>query len=288
MRVAVTGASGFTGQHLFPALRHRGFDPISLDVDLTDAPAVAAAVQSLSLDGLIHLAARAFVASDDWRPFYDVNQIGTLTLLDAVARHRPGIRCILASSAQVYGAGCSGLIGEEQRPRPSNHYGTSKLCMELGAERWRDRLEIVIVRPFNYTGVGQQDQYVIPKLVDHFKRRVPVIKLGNIDVRRDFGDVRTVVSAYAGLLEVDRPPPVVNIAAGRLNSIREIHAQLAELAGFAPRIEINPAFVRADDVPELGGDVSLLAATLPDWRPRALHDLLSWMLWGGENEDAGN
>lgn len=277
MRVAVTGASGFTGRFVAEALATAGAECVSLAADLTDPAAVAAAVADTRFDRLIHLAALAFVGVADWQGFYEVNQLGTFHLLDAIAKVRPGMRCVLASSAQVYGPGAEGLVTEDAATRPANHYAVSKFAMEQGAALWRDRLEIVVARPFNYTGVGQETQYLIPKIVDHFRRRAPVIELGNLRVKRDFGDVRAVAEAYVGLALAEVPPARVNIATGEVRSIDDILGILAQLSGHAPEVRVNPAFVRANDVPVLGGDPMRLRAALPGWAPRDLSDTLAWM-----------
>lgn len=277
MRVALTGASGFTGRFVAEALAARGATCLPLDADLTDATAVEEAVRDVAFDRLIHLAARAFVDTSDWEGFYRVNQLGTFHLLAAVARLRPGSRCVLASSAQVYGPGAQGLIAEDAPTTPTNHYAISKWAMEQGSALWGDRLDIVITRPFNYTGVDQGTEYLIPKIVDHFRRRAEVIQLGNTWVRRDFGDVRAVAEAYAELVLATAPPPLVNICSGILWSIDDIVAGLAAISGHHPRIETNPAFVRANDVAVLGGDATRLRAALPAWSPRDLHDTLDWM-----------
>ncbi|WP_174278211.1 NAD-dependent epimerase/dehydratase family protein [Sphingomonas bacterium] len=278
MRVAVTGADGFTGRYLLPELARRGHEPVPLVADIADARALAAEVTAAAPDAIVHLAARAFVADDDYAGFYTVNQVGTFHLLDATARARPGARVILASTAQVYGAQAAGLLVEDRPVLPANHYALSKAAMEAGSRFWADRLRITVVRPFNYTGVGQEGRYLVPKIIDHFRRRAPLIELGNLDVRRDFGDVRAVADAYAGLLEASAPPAVVNVAAGVLESVRGIVARLEALTGHAMDVRVNPAFVRADDVPELGGDVGRLRAALPGWRPRPLAETLPWML----------
>ena len=179
MRVAVTGAKGFTGRFIARALAAAGATCVPITADLTDAAALGRAVAETGFDRLIHLAAHAFVATSDWRAFYEVNQVGTFALLDAAARARPGARVIVASSAQVYGPGAQGLIGEGAPVNPANHYAVGKLAMEQGAALWRDRLEIIVARPFNYTGVGQGVEYLVPKIVDHFRRRESVIELGN-------------------------------------------------------------------------------------------------------------
>ena len=277
MQVALTGASGFTGHHVAAALEAAGVEWVPLSVDLRDKDAVDRAVAGATFDRIIHLAGHAFVGVSDWAPFYHVNQLGTFNLLDAVARTRPGTRCIIASSAQVYGPSAEGLINEDAPTRPANHYAISKLSMELGAGLWRDRLEIVVTRPFNYTGVGQASEYLVPKIVDHFKRRAPAIELGNTWVKRDFGDVRAVAAAYAGLVVADAPPPVVNLCTGVVSSIGEIVETLTALSDHDLEIRVNPAFVRTNDVAVLGGDATRLRTALPEWQPGNLAETLEWM-----------
>lgn len=277
MRVAVTGADGFTGRFVKTALRDRGIDCIAWSADLTDSDAVEQEVCATEFDHVIHLAAKAFTDTANWEEFYHVNQIGTFRLLDAVAKHRPGARCLLASSAQVYGSGASGLIEESSNINPVNHYAVSKFAMEQGAALWGEKLELVITRPFNYTGLGQSTEYLLPKIVDHFCRGAPVIELGNTWVQRDFGDVRAVAEAYAGLISAERVIATVNIATGRVWAINEVLRILADLAGYEIEVKVNPAFVRSNDVPVLGGNISRLRENLPDWRPRDLADTLEWM-----------
>lgn len=278
MRVAVTGADGFTGRYLMPELERRGHEAVVLAADVTDAAALTDAVADAAPDAVVHLAALAFVHSDDYAGFYAVNQVGSFYLLDAVAEARPGARVILASTAQVYGAQAAGLLDEDRSVLPANHYALSKAAMEAGSRFWADRLVVTVVRPFNYTGVGQEARYLVPKIVDHFRGRADAIELGNLDVRRDFGDVRSVADAYAGLLEADAPPAVVNVGTGALESVRGIVDRLTALTGHRMDVRVNPAFVRADDVPELGGNVGRLRAALPGWRARSLDDTLEWML----------
>lgn len=279
MRVALTGAKGFTGRFVSHALEAAGVSCVDLAADLRDTEAIARAVEGMAFDRLIHLAGHAFVDAADWPSFYSVNQLGTFNLLQAVARSKPGMRCILASSAQVYGPGSQGLLGEDAPTRPANHYAVSKRAMEMGADLWRDVLDIIVTRPFNYTGIGQSDEYLLPKIVGHFRRGETEIELGNTWVKRDFGDVRSVADVYAGLALANDVPPVVNICTGRVCSIEEVVGELAAITGHSIEIRVNPHFVRANDVPVLGGDAGLLRATLPTWQPRTLRETLSWMMY---------
>ncbi|GGB55538.1 GDP-mannose 4,6-dehydratase [Blastomonas aquatica] len=278
MRVLVTGADGFTGTYLVAELQSRGCEVFALSSDITDGAAVDSEIAQAVPDRVIHLAAIAFVGSNAVDPFYQVNQLGTYHLLDALARHAPHAHVLIASSANIYGNSTGGYLDEHTPPNPANHYAVSKWAMEVGAGMWADRLQMTIVRPFNYTGVGQEEQYLIPKIVAHFRRRDPVITLGNIDVSRDFGDVRSVVAAYAGLSAAPPMAPVVNVCTGKVWNIRQIIAMASRITGHNIEIATNPAFMRTNEVEILAGDASLLQSLLPDWRPHSLEDTLEWML----------
>lgn len=243
MRVLVTGAAGFTGRYVLQALRERGFEaigavhgrspgPEEVAFDLEDARAVAAAMRSVQPQAVVHLAAIAFVAHEDVAAIYRVNVVGTRYLLAALADlpQRPEA-VLLASSANVYGNAALPSIDEAVAPSPANDYAVSKLAMEYLARTWMERLPIVIVRPFNYTGVGQSERFVIPKLVAHFARRAPEVRLGNIEVAREFNDVRMVADAYVRLLQRGEAGQVYNVCTGRAVSLREVIGQLTVQVG---------------------------------------------------------
>lgn len=278
MRVAVTGASGFTGRYLLPELYSRDHEVVILKSNLASPVDLKCEIAAAQPEAIIHLAAKAFVHLDDFEEFYAVNQIGSFHLLAAAAAEVPGARVLLASSAQVYGVNASGVIDESFCPKPANHYALSKLAMEMGSNLWSDRLNITIVRPFNYTGIGQGAQFLVPKVVDHFRRRAPVIELGNIDIERDFGDVRSVVSAYADLIGKTEMPEILNVCTGQARSVRSLISALTQITGHKLQLKINQAFVRANDVPLLVGNGDLLRKTLPDWRPLPFEETLAWMV----------
>lgn len=295
----VTGAGGFTGRYLVPALRDKGFRVIGLgegassaDVDLscnlTDAAAVRSAVLQAQPTHVVHLAALAFVGHGDARAFYDVNLFGTLNLLEALAGL--GVhpqKVLIASSANVYGTPGVEVIDEAVCPAPVNHYACSKLAMEHMVRTWFERLPIVMTRPFNYTGVGQDDKFLIPKIVSHFKRRASRIELGNLDVSRDFSDVRDIVDAYVGLLESDARSDVFNICSGKAVALRSVLDIMSIMTGHAMQVDVNPAFVRPNEIPVLRGSLRKLTETI-GFTPRyALEDTLAWTLDGGDVAPGG-
>lgn len=270
----VTGASGFTGRYMIDALRKRGFTVAGLGsehtnadetlaCDLTDATAVKAVVDKVQPDWVVHLAALAFVGHADQEAFYRVNVFGTLNLLGALAGQRKvPQRILIASSANIYGTPGVEVISEDICPAPVNHYACSKLAMEHMAATWFERLPIVIARPFNYTGPGQNERFLIPKIVSHFAQNKPVIELGNLDVSRDFSDVRDVVEAYVRLLDSDVYDQRINICSNQAISLREIIVLMEDIANYRINIKVNPEFVRANEIPVLRGDNRrLIAAT---------------------------
>ncbi|NVK01956.1 MAG: GDP-mannose 4,6-dehydratase [Oceanospirillaceae bacterium] len=247
--------------------------------DLSDILSLASVIEEVRPDVVVHLAALAFVAHGDAEALYKVNLIGTRNLLEALSQstYQPS-KVLVASSANVYGNQNEGLLTELSPVAPANDYAVSKLAMEFLAKTYIDRLPIVIARPFNYTGVGQDQKFLIPKIVKHFRQRAPNIELGNVDVWRDFNDVRSVVRAYCGLIGSGVAGQTYNIASGTTYSLREVIDLCTELTGHAIQISVNPAFVRANEVKTLSGDISKLRAVIADWNPLELRETLSWML----------
>jgi len=283
MRILLTGAAGFSGRHFQQAAAAAGHDCVALQADLRHQGALAAEVAHLAPDAVLHLAAISFVGHADDSAFYAVNTVGTSHLLQALAALpvKP-TKVLLASSANIYGNCEASPIAETQAPAPVNHYATSKLAMEHMARTYTDRLPIVITRPFNYTGPGQALNFVIPKLVSHYARRAPVVELGNLQVEREFNDVRMVCDAYLALLAHGQPGEVYNVCSGQTYTLLQVMETLAGLAGHAVEAKVNPAFVRANEVHRLCGDpVKLLCvceqANVKLKQP-SLRDMLAWML----------
>lgn len=279
MKILLTGADGFTGLHFVREAAAAGHECLPLRSDLTRPTEIAAELETLQFDAVVHLAGISFVGHADERAFYDVNLFGTMNLLDAVVARGLPLRCVLlASSANVYGNSVNSPIRETEPPAPRNQYAMSKLAMEHMALTRGDALPLVIARPFNYTGPGHALSFVIPKLVDHFRRRAPQVSLGNLHVEREYNDVRYVCSAYLRLLESPPVGEAVNICTGITHDFEAVLAMLRDLTGHALDVEVDPQFVRTNEIHRLCGDpAKLLAATgpLPTY---ALRDTLSWML----------
>lgn len=293
-RLLITGIAGFTGRHIVDRvggalelfglgqgeaseLKHVAKQYV---VDLCDLAGVKRVIGDVRPDLVIHLAGAAFVGRADVEAFYTTNLIGSRNLLEALGSmdHAP-TAIVLASSANIYGNRRAGEIAEEAKADPANEYGVSKLAMEMVARIMADRLPIIVTRPFNYTGVGQSTDFLIPKIVDHLKRRSPTIRLGNLDVARDFSDVRDVARAYMDLiLNPAAIGETVNICSGRAYPLREVIALAEGLAGHRLDIQQDPALVRANEIAALWGSREKLGGLTADHPFRPLADTLAWML----------
>lgn len=300
-RALVTGLRGFTGHYLARELAAAGYrvagtvlpgdalrteaarwqDGCGADVfpaDLLDRAAVAGVIEQVRPDVVVHLAGIAFVAHADAEQIYRVNVAATRNLLEALAGSpHPPSSVLLASSANVYGNAQAGLIDESVAPMPANDYAVSKLAMEYMAGLWMDSLPIVIARPFNYTGVGQSETFLLPKIVAHFRRGAARIELGNLAVARDFSDVRMVAGSYRRLLAAAPRGRAFNVCSGRSYSLASVIGMMEEIAGYRIEVQVDPALVRANDVLTLAGNNARLAGTIGALAPIPLADTLRWM-----------
>lgn len=288
MRVLVTGSTGFVGRWLMLELAGAGHEPIGTppegELDIRDAEAVTEYVAAIRPDAVAHVAGLSYErdARDDPERAMAVNEGGTRAVLEAIGavghgHYRPGI--LVTGSAAVYGRpDPEDLPLRESAPlRADTPYARSKLAQErVALERGAAlRLPICVTRSFNHTGPGQRPDFLAPALA----RRVleagrtggSTVPVGNLDVRRDIGDVRDVARAYRLLLEglVEERVPggsVANVATGRAVSIRQVLELIGEAAGIRPIPRVDPGLVRADEAPEIVGDATMLRR-MTGWAP---------------------
>jgi len=290
-RILVTGVGGFTGPYLRARLRADGARVIGLlrpgepgesgDIacDITDAAALKAVVAEIKPDQVVHLAGITFVPHADTEAIWRVNVDGTRNLLEAcLALTQHPAKFVLASSANVYGNAPISPVSEQAPLAPESDYACSKLEVERLAIAWRDRLPLLVVRPFNYTGVGQEKKFVIPKIVAAFRQGDDEINLGRTDVVRDFSDVRWVVDAYARLLASPLHSDVFNLCSGVGCTLTSVIETLGRLSGHMPKIIQRAEFMRAGEIERLIGSADKLQAAIGPLPPIALDQTLAWML----------
>ncbi len=301
----VTGGNGFAGSHLIDQLLEteprvaawagpgapppRPGDRLRWDeIDILDRDAVAAALTALRPSVIYHCAGLAHVVTSSESPVLAmrVNVLGTHSVLDGV--RRAGLDCpvLVTGSALVYRPSDSAHT-EDSAIGPATPYAISKLAQEMLAERtpW---CPVFIARAFNHAGPRQNDAFVTSSFARQIAeieagRREPVLRVGNLEARRDLTDVRDTVRAYRLMVARGTPGRPYNVCTGRASRIADLLDQLVRLSRASIRIEVDPARLRPSEVPVLLGDPSRLQHDT-GWRAeipmeQTLADLLEY--WRG-------
>lgn len=279
MKVLVTGARGFVGPYLVDELRRHGHDvvPTSLNhparCDLSDTAAVERLVKEVSPEAVAHLAAISHVpgAWKDPKAVERANVGNTERLCRALSENGKPVVFLLASSAMVYGGGTgSSYFHEKSKPHPSNPYGQTKLLAESAAKKFEgNNVRVYVARAFNHTGPGQTDDFLIPALSARIKRAEngAAIPVGNLNVARDFSDVRDIVRAYRLILEKRPRQRLFVLGSGKATPLKKI---LGTLVGFSKKrisLEVDAALLRPSDPPLIASDPRL-AKKILGWTPR--------------------
>lgn len=313
-RVLVTGAAGFVGQYVLRALLANGFkkeevfagifgsvnnidpDIHSLRLDITNSESVDLAIQEIKPTAIIHLAAVALPSTANSNPelAWKVNFHGTLNLAQAIMKYTPSARLVFSASAEVYGNSFRDFgspLNETARLWPTSPYGATKAAADITLRQMACAgLDVVCFRPFNHTGPGRPDHYVASSFAKQFAeimqdQRPLLVKVGNLDVERDFLDVRDVAEAYALALKVpafameDR---ALNLSSGSAIKIRCLLGILLKFSEKDVKIVVDPEKVRENEVQTISGDSSR-ARVLLGWQPKVsleqtLRDILEYWL----------
>lgn len=308
-RVLVTGAAGFVGRYAMAALRSEPWtdtavlgighltNPLHADVafraiDLADSAALRDCIADFAPTHILHLAAQASVkqggqaVAETWQ----ANVGGLLNLAQAVMAEAPKATFVFVSSSEVYGrAFLSGQsLDETALPDPASHYGRSKW---IGEQILQDVLgggrgHLIVLRPFNHTGPGQDERFVAPSFASQIARIErglvpPRLSVGDLSARREFLDVRDVVRAYVGVIDASERiagGTVFNIASGEARRIEDVLASLRQRAETSFEVEVDPDRLRPSEIPiAMGRSEKLQAVT--GWQPniawsKTLDDLM--------------
>lgn len=279
MRALVTGACGFVGGYLtrhliergdetcatFFALTPNGLPCATAQLDVSDSEQCREVIRSFAPEAVYHLAGMAFPpdAERNFANALSINVGGTFNVLDACSRLPNPPRVVIVSSAQVYGrcAPQSLPLREEAPLRPYDNYSLSKILAEQCVSRFTSegKLCAVIMRPFNHIGAGQRPEFAVSNFALQLAeiaagKREPVLRVGNLAAKRDFTDVRDIVTAYR--LAATAGSGVYNLCSGDAVEMQEILNRLISISGLSVTLETDPSRMRASDTPILYGSAA--------------------------------
>ncbi|MGB6687375.1 MAG: GDP-mannose 4,6-dehydratase [Terracidiphilus sp.] len=272
-RILVTGSSGFVGRHFCSRYGGISLTDENGQVDLCDAARVRQAVTRAAPEAVLHLAAQSSVVSSfaDPASTFAVNFLGTLNLLEALSAIEFQGAFVYVGSADIYGkTSDADLPTRETHPlHPLSPYAVSKVAAEALCYQWgqTNDLHVVLTRPFNQIGPGQDRRFAVVgfarQIVGIRKgRQSPTLVTGNLDVTRDFTDVRDAVRAYSMLLSSGQDGEVYNICSGRERSLRSIAEALMRIAGVEAQLEVDPARLRPSEQHRVVGDPSKIRSQI--------------------------
>ncbi len=284
-KVLITGIDSFTGIHLSKYLQMARYDVYGTSFlkesektykcDITKKEDIKTVLKAVNPDFIIHLSGISYAAFEDSTEFYKVNTIGTINILDAILEMNLNpSKILIASSATVYGNQGLEVLDESLCPTPVNHYGASKYAMESMVKNYFSKLNIIVTRPFNYTGIGQAEHFLIPKIVKHFKEAKKEIELGNLHVSREFNDINFVCEIYSRFLNSTCKSEIVNICSDRGVKLLDIIDKMNLIAGYEIEVKVNPAFVRKDEIKTLTGSSKKLFELIGEVKQKTLDNTL--------------
>ncbi len=302
MKTLITGGRGFVGTHLARLLESKGHEVQALDLagppgetphhecNILDFDRLVAFFRAIKPDWVVHLAGWSSVGTsfrDPTRAF-EVNAQGTVNVLEAVRGLGLDSKILFVSSGEVYGASeTEAPLTEESPVAPVSPYALGKACAELSCLYYEGigGVKLIIARSFNHTGPGQTDAFALPAFARQVAeaekgKREPVLRVGNLDVVRDFMDVRDIARAYHILLEEGKPGSLYNVCSSRPHRLRDLVDKLISMSEVQMRIEVERERWRAAEIPAIVGDNARMARDT-GWRAEipietTLNDLLDY------------
>jgi GDP-4-dehydro-6-deoxy-D-mannose reductase len=298
----ITGINGFVGKHLVNFLLSKEFEVFGIDIsdnfegdnrvkyykaNILDLDKLKQIIDEIKPKHIFHLAGFSSVKKSFEQPELckKINISGTKNLLDSILEANINPKILIISSADVYGIPKSVPIPETAELNPISPYGESRKEQEELCREYMEKLQIIISRSFPHIGPGQQPIFVASDFAKQIAeieqgKKESIIKVGNLEAKRDFTDARDVVKAYFLVLEKGQPREIYNVCSGNTYLIKDILNILLSLAKVKITVEQDPTKMRPSDIPILQGDNSKFV-NQTGWHPeipieKTLKDILDY------------
>jgi len=310
-KVLITGITGFVGSHLAELMLKKEYQVFGsararsktenidhfrhqitlFDADILDSHSVYSMVKTVRPDYLFHLAAQSFVPTSWASPAstLETNVVGTVHLFEAIRKLEIDPVIHIACSSEEYGLVEKNEVPvkEENPLRPLSPYGVSKVAMDmLGYQYFKSYgIKIVRTRAFNHTGPRRGEAFVCSNFAKQIaeiekEKREPILRVGNLEAKRDFTDVRDIVRGYLLAVQKAEPGEVYNLCSGKARSIKEVLDLLLGMSKVEVEVKKDPTRIRPSDISILEGDFSKFRKKT-GWKPKiplekTLKDLLNY------------
>lgn len=300
----ITGFSGFVSRHFLEYLDKngisahvKGLDIIDHDfkqenfksikfefdkIDLLDKGKVENILYEFQPNYILHLASFSSVAlswKEPVRSFQNNTNI-YLNILEAVRKINLSSRILSIGSSEEYGdVDKNDLpLTEEHSLKPISPYAVARISQEFLSQIYANGygLDIVMTRSFNHIGPFQKDIFAVPSFV---KQLVQIKKnggkgeliTGNLNIVRDFTDVRDVVSAYNLLLTQGKKGNLYNVCSGIGFSLKQIVDRICNILDIDVNIKLDPNLIRPNDNKIIIGSNKKIKIS-HKWEPRYTFD----------------
>lgn len=280
-KILITGITGFLGSYLAKRLTSQGYEVVGISTkkadkniyqcDLQDKAQTMKVIQEVQPEVVIHCAALSSVTRGNTLDYYINNVLATENLIDATNTILSLNRFLFISTAGVYGNQNCEILSESLPPNPVSHYGYSKLiCERLCFNNLRNPNICTIIRPFNIIGKGQSEDFIVPKLIHHFRKKSPEIALGNIHTIRDYIDIYSACHIINELMLSKKSyGKIVNLCSGVGKSANDLISILEDLSKHKIQVITDEKFIRKNEVWRLLGDTTVLTQCVTSFSPNA-------------------
>ena len=288
-RALIFGAGGFVGSYLCKEFLNNGYKVSGTDkgegtalppevdfykIDLMQADEVENLIGQIQPDIIVNLAAISSVGVSWNMPqtTMEINVIGALNIMEAARKSEQKPKVLFVGSSEEYVIS-ENPLDENTQLNANNPYGISKVTQEQFAKLYREQygLKIYCVRPFNHTGIGQRDSFVLPSFCKQVAEidtsgKDGKIQVGNLKVERDFSHVKDVVRAYRMIVESDNCNKIYNVGSGNAYRLEDLLTYIIGLSNQNIEIEVAQNRIRPIDQPIICCDRSLIGEEL-GWEP---------------------
>lgn len=289
-KVLITGAEGFVASYLHEVLKDKYIvegtyfldkflEYKSYKLDLTDKKRVFEFFEKNKYDYIFHLAGQSStkVALNDPYLTYYVNINSALNIIESLRLNKMRTKFLFISTSDVYGIPIYLPIDEKHPLNPQNPYSISKkICEEIIKSYEKFELDYVIIRAFNHIGVGQNENFFIPSLIKKIiESNDGIVKVGNLDLRRDFTDVRDMVYAYSLAMGLEKG--IYNICSGKSFLLRDIADYLVKISGKKVQFQTDSSLLRKNEPEEFFGSCELFKSLTGYENKYSIEESLKWI-----------